>query len=162
MSVRGVVKMEEKRYIELKQSFVEYLTEKRLRKTEERYKIFDCICYFSGYFNINELQERLNALNFHVSKATIYNTLDVLVDAGLVVRHPQIAQSIRYELRVLAEMHKHLVCLKCGEMREVKDSVLRKQLSAIKVSRFAQEYHMLYIYGMCSRCAFKLKQQKKK
>lgn len=81
--------------------FTEYLTEKKLRKTEERYAIFKEICAFPGHFDMCMLSDRLEQDNFHVSKATLYNTLDVLVDAGLVVRHQITVQSVQYELRIL-------------------------------------------------------------
>lgn len=110
----------------MKQSFTEYLTEKKLRKTEERYAIFECICRFSGHFDMYSLQEKLEETNFHVSKATLYNTLDVLEDGGLIVRHQLNAQSVQYELRALAETHLHLICMKCGAIREMKDSMLKK------------------------------------
>ena len=89
--------MDEKKYIEMKQSFTEYLTEKKLRKTEERYAIFECICRFAGHFDMYSLQEKLEEANFHVSRATLYNTLDVLDDGGLIVRHQLNAQSVQYE-----------------------------------------------------------------
>ena len=118
--------MDEKKYIEMKQSFTEYLTEKKLRKTEERYAIFECICRFAGHFDMYSLQEKLEEANFHVSRATLYNTLDVLEDGGLIVRHQLNAQSVQYELRALAETHLHLVCMKCGAIREMKDCVQSK------------------------------------
>ncbi len=143
----------------MKQSFTEYLTEKKLRKTEERYAIFECICRFSGHFDMYSLQEKLEETNFHVSKATLYNTLDVLEDGGLIVRHQLNAQSVQYELRALAETHLHLICMKCGAIREMKDSMLKKDVNNLKISRFTPEFHALYIYGICSKCKFKLQQK---
>ena len=94
--------MEAKVYTEIRALFTEYLTEKKLRKTEERYTIFKEICAFPGHFDVCMLSDRLEQDNFHVSKATLYNTLDVLVDAGLVVRHQITVQSVQYELRIYA------------------------------------------------------------
>ena len=102
--------MEAKVYTEIRALFTEYLTEKKLRKTEERYTIFKEICAFPGHFDVCMLSDRLEQDNFHVSKATLYNTLDVLVDAGLVVRHQITVQSVQYELRIYADTHLHLVC----------------------------------------------------
>lgn len=97
--------MEAKVYTEIRALFTEYLTEKKLRKTEERYAIFKEICAFPGHFDVCMLSDRLEQDNFHVSKATLYNTLDVLVDAGLVVRHQITVQSVQYELRIYADTH---------------------------------------------------------
>jgi Fur family ferric uptake transcriptional regulator len=110
--------MEAKVYTEIRALFTEYLTEKKLRKTEERYAIFKEICAFPGHFDVCMLSDRLEQDNFHVSKATLYNTLDVLVDAGLVVRHQITVQSVQYELRIYADTHLHLVCTRCGAIRE--------------------------------------------
>ena len=114
--------MEAKVYTEIRALFTEYLTEKKLRKTEERYAIFKEICAFPGHFDMCMLSDRLEQDNFHVSKATLYNTLDVLVDAGLVVRHQITVQSVQYELRIYADTHLHLVCTRCGAIRELRNS----------------------------------------
>ena len=77
--------MEAKVYTEIRALFTEYLTEKKLRKTEERYTIFKEICAFPGHFDVCMLSDRLEQDNFHVSKAILYNTLDVLVEWGLEI-----------------------------------------------------------------------------
>ena len=147
--------MEAKVYTEIRALFTEYLTEKKLRKTEERYTIFKEICAFPGHFDVCMLSDRLEQDNFHVSKATLYNTLDVLVDAGLVVRHQITVQSVQYELRIYADTHLHLVCTRCGAIRELRNSTLKADMRNLKVSRFTPEDYCLYIYGLCSKCEFK-------
>lgn len=120
------------------------------------------ICYiFPGHFDVCMLSDRLEQDNFHVSKATLYNTLDVLVDAGLVVRHQITVQSVQYELRIYADTHLHLVCTRCGTMRELRNSALKADMRNLKVSRFTPEYYCLYIYGLCSKCKFKLQRSVK-
>ena len=128
--------------------FTRYLAEKKLRKTEERYAILECICSFPGHFDMCLLHQKLEEMNFHVSRATVYNTVDVLVDNGLIVRHQLTAQAVQYELRMLAETHLHLICMKCGAIREQKDATLKKDVGALKISRFTPEYHALYIYAL--------------
>lgn len=141
--------------------FTEYLTEKRLRKTEERYAIFKQICAFPGHFDMCMLLDQLEQGHFHVSKATLYNTLEVLVDAGLVVRHQLGTQAVQYELRIFADTHLHLVCTRCGTVRELRNGTLKADLKNLKVARFTPEYYCLYIYGLCSKCKFKLRKQEK-
>ena len=127
--------------------FTRYLAEKKLRKTEERYAILECICSFPGHFDMCLLHQKLEEMNFHVSRATVYNTVDVLVDSGLIVRHQLTA-------------HLHLICMKCGAIREQKDATLKKDVGALKISRFTPEYHALYIYGLCSKCKYRLQRKK--
>lgn len=153
-------KMDGKKYTELQELFTQYLVEKKLRKTEERYAILECICSFPGHFDMGVLHQKLEDMNFHVSRATIYNTLEVLVDSGLVVRHQWMTQAVQYELRVLAENHSHLICTKCGAIRELKDAILKKEVENLKVVRFSPEYHALYIYGICSKCKYRLQRKK--
>lgn len=148
--------------MEMRQSFTDYMSLKRLRKTEERYAIFECICRSSGHFDVNTLGEKLEETNFHVSKATLYNTLEMLREAGLIVRHQLAAQTVQYELRALAETHLHLICTKCGAIREMKDSTLKKEVGKLRISRFKPEFHALYVYGICSKCTFKMRIQKDK
>ena len=97
--------------------FTRYLAEKKLRKTEERYAILECICSFPGHFDMCLLHQKLEEMNFHVSRATVYNTVDVLVDSGLIVRHQLTAQAVQYELRMLAEPHLHLLYEMRGNQR---------------------------------------------
>lgn len=148
--------MEMEVYTEMQTLFAEYLTEKRLRRTEERYTIFEHICTFPGHFDIGMLYEKLEDNHFHVSKATLYNTLEVLVDARLVVRHQVTSKSVQYELRVWADRHLHLICTQCGTIREVDLDVLKADLDRMKLTRFTPEFYCLYIYGLCSKCKYKL------
>lgn len=148
--------MEAETYSEIKDLFTGYLTEKKLRKTEERYTIFEHICAFPGHFDICMLHEQLENDHFHVSKATLYNTLDVLVDAGLIVRHPVSAKSVQYELRMLADTHLHLICTQCGGIREMRNTVLQAEVDNLKITRFTPEFYCLYVYGLCSKCKYRL------
>ena len=69
------LKMEAKKYTEMQDLFTRYLVEKKLRKTEERYAILECICSFPGHFDMGLLHQKLEEMNFHVSRATVYNTV---------------------------------------------------------------------------------------
>lgn len=137
--------------------FTGYLTERKLRKTEERYAILKEICAFPGHFDVCMLSDRFKQDHFHVSKATLYNTLDVLVDAGLVVRHQFSTQPLQYELKIYAETHLHMVCSRCGTIRELRNSALRAEWKNLKITRFTPEYYCFYIYGLCSKCKFQLR-----
>ena len=133
-----------KMYTDMRESFSDYLTENKLRKTEERYMIFDEICAFDGHFDIYMLHRKLSDAKYHVSKATLYNTLKVLIDAGLVVRHQIDSKSVQYELKKKAATHLHLVCTKCNSIRDIKSpasltanvKALNKRLTVIDETDF--------------------------
>ncbi len=148
--------MENKYYNELKGVLTDYLSVMKMRKTDERYAIFEQICLFPSHFDICMLHDRMVQTNFHVSKATLYNTLETLLAADLIVKHQFTAKSIQFELKVLAETHSHLICSTCGTVREIRDASLKKDIRNLKISRFTPMFHTLYIYGMCSKCKNKI------
>lgn len=152
--------MDEKIYSDLCKKFTCYLEDKKHRKTEERNTIFRHICSFTGHFDVFTLHEQLENENFHVSKATLYNTLDILVEAALIVRHQINPQTVQYELRIFADTHQHLICTRCGHVREIRNQTLKADIKKLKVQRFIPEFYCLYIYGICSKCTFRLRQQK--
>jgi Fur family ferric uptake transcriptional regulator len=152
--------IDDETYKEIREHFSAYLTEQNLRKTGERYTILDEICAFSGHFDIDTLYERLNQTKYHVSKATLYNTLEVLIDAGIIIRHQISAKAkAEYELRKKAEKHLHLVCTRCGALKELKvNALLKSQINSLG-ARFTAEYFSLCVYGICHKCKKKTKKQ---
>jgi Fur family ferric uptake transcriptional regulator len=148
-------------YDDIYKAFTGYLKEKNLRQTEERCIILKHICSFGGHFDINTLYEKLEEGPFHVSKATLYNSLDLYVEAGIVVKHQFTPQSVQFELRALANTHQHLICTKCHSVSEVSNRHLLTDLKQLKIRRFTPEYYCMYIFGVCSKCAFKLNREKK-
>ncbi len=151
--------MDIKQYKELENSFTEYLIQKKLRRTEERYTILRQICQFPGHFDILLLHTELERNNYHVSKSTLYNTLDVLIEAGVIVRHQITSQSFQYELRHLAEHHIHLICSRCGDIREIKNQGLKSDVERLRTNKFVKEYFSLYVYGICSKCRYNRKKK---
>jgi len=154
--------MDIKTHSDLQKQLTAYLVKKKLRKTEERYTILQQICEFPGHFDIITLHENLESLNFHVSKATLYNNLDLFIEAGLIVRHFITPQTVQYELRSLAETHQHLICTHCGDVKEIRNQTLKANIGNLKLRRFTPEFSSLYIYGICSRCTYRMRLESKK
>jgi Fur family ferric uptake transcriptional regulator len=154
--------MDSKLYKEIQESFTNYLTEKKLRKTEERYAILEGVCSFTGHFDIIMLHNRIKDARYYVSKSTVYNTLEVLLDAGIVVSYQASAQSVQYELKKYAETHSHLFCTKCGSVHEIKNLHLKGCLNTIKTPGFTPEFYSLYIYGICRKCKNKIQKEMNK
>ena len=101
-------------------TFEQYLQNKGLRKTQERFAILDAIYSIEGHFTIEELLDMLTANKFHVSRATLYNTMELLTDARLVIRH-KFDNSSQYEKSYNMTTHFHRICLTCGTVAEVRD-----------------------------------------
>ena len=146
------MQMEETLYSRVRDQFTQYLNEQQLRKTEERYAILELICSYDGHFDCGQLYTDMEKSRFHVSRATVYNTLDVLEQARLVVRHQFLTQAVQYELRHRALTHLHLICQHCGLIREIPLTELETAFSSIRMPRFKPETYCLYVYGTCNRC----------
>ncbi|OCW94869.1 transcriptional repressor [Macellibacteroides sp. HH-ZS] len=148
--------------LQKRELFTEYLTRKGHRKTPERYAILDHVCAINGHFDVEMLYQRLEGANFHVSRATLYNTIELLVDARLLVRHQFGTQGVQYECAEKAAGHFHLVCSHCGRIQEYKDLALKASVLSKKFTKFTPEYFSMYIFGLCSKCKYALKRKEKK
>ncbi|MDR2621343.1 MAG: transcriptional repressor [Dysgonamonadaceae bacterium] len=141
----------------VKQKFTEYLTAKKCRKTPERYAILNLIYTDQRHFDMDTLYEAMNENNFRVSRATLYNTMQLLLDCNLVLKH-QFGKNISvYERAYNNDFHHHLICTSCNKIQECKSSSLKNAIKSEKIKHFTPTHYSLYIYGLCSACAKKLK-----
>ena len=104
----------------------------------------------------------LNEEHFRVSRATLYNTIELLLDAKLVIKH-QFGNSSQYERCYKMETHHHLICTECGQVTELPNNDLQRIIASSPMKRFQMSHYTLYIYGTCRKCinAKKRKQLKK-
>ncbi len=136
----------------VRQIFTEYLNTNGHRKTPERYAILDTIYSIDGHFDIDTLYSlMLNQEKFRVSRATLYNTIILLIDARLVIKH-QFGNSSQYEKSYNRNTHHHQICMQCGKVTEFQNEELQSAIASTKLSRFQLSHYSLYIYGMCSKC----------
>lgn len=144
----------------VRQIFTEYLEANGHRKTPERYAILDTIYSISGHFDIDMLySQMMNQENFRVSRATLYNTIILLMDAKLVIKH-LFGNSSQYEKSFNIETHHHLICTQCGKVTEFQDEALKNVIANTKLRRFQMLHYSLYIYGICNKCAGAKKRKK--
>jgi len=138
-----------------------YLKERKMRRTPERYAILEKVFSTDAHFYIDALHEVLEMEGYHVSLSTVYSTIQLFMDAGLVRRHQFGNQPAQYErvLQGVTASHHHLVCNACGRVRAVKDPDLMAQINALRYPTFKTEFFALYVYGLCSRCQKRLRRQ---
>ena len=92
----------------------DYLKENRLRCTQERFRILNMIYSIDGSFDIDTLLKHMEEKKFRVSRATVYNTITLLINANLVIHH-QFGNKSRYE-KCLDNEKCHLICTKCARI----------------------------------------------
>lgn len=138
-----------------------YLEMNNHRKTPERYTILRAIYSINGHFTLEELKARLTQeMDFPVSRATLYNTLNLFMSLRLVVRH-RFQGSTKYEACYDNQSHCHQICTMCGKVTEVKSPEIIAAVENMHLKRFRKDGFTLYVYGMCSTCQTKMTKRKK-
>lgn len=139
-----------------------YLEMNNHRKTPERYAILRAVYGINGHFTLDELGEVLSEkYNFPVSRATLYNTLNLFLELRLVIRH-RFQGSTKYEACYDNNSHCHQICSVCGKETEIRSTELATVIDGLHLKRFRKDGFTLYIYGVCSVCQGKITRQKRK
>jgi Fur family ferric uptake transcriptional regulator len=106
----------------------------------------------NGHFTLDELGEKLEReYRFPVSRATLYNTLNLFMELRLVIRH-RFQGTTKYEACYDNNSHCHQMCTVCGKVTEVRSPEIVEAINALRLKRFRKDGFTLYIYGICSTC----------
>lgn len=113
--------------------------------------VLSCAETMKGHFTTEDVAKHLQAVNNNVALATVYSTLDLLVNCGiLIARH--FDSGVTYYEKA-STPHMHLVCTACGKIRDLRDSGIDAIVANRRFSSFTPTRYAMTVYGLCGACA---------
>jgi Fur family transcriptional regulator, ferric uptake regulator len=133
--------------------FEGFLRGKKLKLTGERMAILNAVFTRTSHFDAETLHAGLRDKGGDISRATVYRTLDLLVQCGLVRKNSLGSSHANYEAAHDNEHHDHLICLNCNQVIEFfRPDLETLQDEICTQNAFKPMHHSLQIFGLCENC----------
>lgn len=130
-----------------------YIAKQGLKSTRQRDLIAETFLAQPGHLNVEELLERVRAVDARISAATVYRTMKLLAECGLASARRFDDGQTRYEPAIGRHHHDHLICKQCQAIIEFEDDRIESLQQAVaRRHGFLVTHHKLELYGLCSAC----------
>lgn len=134
-------------------SIEEFMRSRGLKLTGPRRRVVEKLLSVKGHVAADDLIDQLRRDKTPVSKATVYRTLALVSQSGLIDGHDFDKGKRLYEPMVGRAHHDHMYCISCGKVIEFEDDgIERLQDSIVRRYRFTPVYHSHKIFGYCADC----------
>jgi len=131
----------------------DFLKQKGLRLTPQRETILKTFISNEGHVGIEDLINSAKASDPSIGVATVYRTINLLIECGLA-RENSLPDGKRFYERMYRQgHHDHLVCNNCGKIVEFEHPLIEKFQKEVAISHdFMLENHKMALYGLCANC----------
>ena len=134
-------------------AFAKFLSERNLKVTPQRRLILDTLLKRTDHLSSEELYAEVKERDSSIGQATVYRTLKLLTEAGLVEPLDFADGVARYEFNYGRKHHDHLICDRCGANIEILDETIERRQEELAAEHgFTLLRHKMYLYGICSDC----------
>jgi Fur family ferric uptake transcriptional regulator len=146
----------------LRRDLSSYMVKRGLRSTEQRRLIIDTLFDAGDHVTIDGLLRQVRAIDGRVGYATVYRTMKLLAESGVVQEHKFGDGFTRYELSDEDAHHDHLICLECGKITEFEEPSIEELQERVATRYgFLVKQHKHELYGVCAECQRKLSKKRR-
>ena len=137
----------------LLERFRRHLREHHQPITRQRDLVAQIVFHSHDHLSVEGIRRQLTERGERVGLATVYRTLDLLVESGLVRAHEFGEGFQRFEPQAAQADHEHLICEQCGKVVEFANERLERKLPVLADEQgFQHRRHRVEIYGVCRTC----------